>query len=176
MPLYTFYNKRSKKEFTEMMTISEMESYLKKNKHISQRITGINIVAGVSGMSYRSDQGWKEPLSKVAEAHPRSPLADRYGKKSIKEIKTNQAIKKHPTTLKIYEKKLHEENILNLKEANSIQKNFNDRIKNSIDNIVKEETFSNTIVNSIDDNIEEKMLEAPCPSCSAGVPTEGAEV
>ena len=70
MPLYTFYNKRSKKEFTEMMTISEMESYLKNNKHISQRITGINIVAGVSGMSYRSDGGWNEVKSKIAEAHP----------------------------------------------------------------------------------------------------------
>jgi hypothetical protein len=95
MPLYTFYNKRSKKEFTEMMSISEMESYLKKNKHISQRITGINIVAGVSGMSYRSDQGWKETLSKVAEAHPQSALASEVGKKSIKQIKTEQVVKKH---------------------------------------------------------------------------------
>ena len=62
MPIYTFYNKRKKKEFTEMMTISEMESYLKKNKHITQRILGVNIVAGVSGMSYKSDQGWKEEV------------------------------------------------------------------------------------------------------------------
>ena len=95
MPLYTFYNKRSKKEFTEMMSISEMESYLKKNKHISQRITGINIVAGVSGMSYRSDQGWKEVQSKIAEAHPQSAFAKEHGKKSIKQIKTEQAVKKH---------------------------------------------------------------------------------
>ena len=95
MPLYTFYNKRSKKEFTEMMTISEMESYLKKNKHIQQRISNINIVAGVSGMSYRSDQGWKENMSRIAEAHPTSPLADRYGKKSIKQAKTEQVIQKH---------------------------------------------------------------------------------
>ena len=95
MPLYTFYNKRSKKEFTEMMTISEMESYLKKNKHIQQRISNINIVAGVSGMSYRSDQGWNEVKSKLAEAHPTSPLADRYGKKSIKQAKTEQVIQKH---------------------------------------------------------------------------------
>ena len=95
MPLYTFYNKRSKKEFTEMMSISEMESYLKKNKHISQRITGINIVAGVSGMSYRSDQGWKEVQSKIAEAHPQSAFAKEHGKKSIKQIKTEQVIKKH---------------------------------------------------------------------------------
>ena len=78
-----------------MMTISEMESYLKNNKHISQRITGINIVAGVSGMSYRSDGGWNEVKSKIAEAHPTSPLADRYGKKSIKQVKTRDVIKKH---------------------------------------------------------------------------------
>ena len=95
MPLYTFENKRTGKTFTEMMTISEMESYLKKNKHIKQNITSVNIVAGVSGMSYRSDQGWKETLSKVAEAHPQSALASEIGKKSIKQIKTEQVVKKH---------------------------------------------------------------------------------
>ena len=78
-----------------MMSISEMESYLKKNKHIKQNITSINIVAGVSGMSYKSDQGWKETLSKVAEAHPQSALASEVGKKSIKQIKTEQVVKKH---------------------------------------------------------------------------------
>ena len=35
MPTYTFYNKRTKKEHTELMSISEMEEYLDKNKHIS---------------------------------------------------------------------------------------------------------------------------------------------
>ena len=95
MPIYTFYNKRKKKEFTEMMNISEMESYLKKNKHITQRILGVNIVAGVSGMSYKSDQGCKETLSKVAEPHPQSALANEVGKKSIKQIKTEQVVKKH---------------------------------------------------------------------------------
>ena len=93
MPLYTFENKRTGKTFTEMMTISEMESYLKKNKHIKQNITSVNIVAGVSGMSYKSDQGWKETLSKVAEAHPQSALANEVGKKSIKQIKTEQVVK-----------------------------------------------------------------------------------
>ena len=95
MPLYTFENKRTGKTFTEMMSISEMESYLKKNKHIKQNITSINIVAGVSGMSYKSDQGWKETLSKVAEAHPQSALSSEVGKKSIKQIKTEQVVKKH---------------------------------------------------------------------------------
>ena len=46
MPIYTFYNKRTKKEYDDMMSISEMEEYLKKNKHISQVIKGLNIVSG----------------------------------------------------------------------------------------------------------------------------------
>jgi len=95
MPLYTFYNKKTKKEHTDMMTISEMEEYLAKNKHISQVIVPINIVAGVSGLSYRQDGGWKDNLSRIAEAHPKSALADRYGKKTIKQSKTEQVLAKH---------------------------------------------------------------------------------
>jgi len=95
MPIYTFTNKRTGKEFTEMMTIDEKEKYLKKNKHIKQNISGIRIVAGVSGASYRSDSGWKETLSKVAEAHPMSDLANEMGTKSTKQIKTEQVMKKH---------------------------------------------------------------------------------
>ena len=71
-----------------MMTIAEMEKYLKKNKHIKQNISGIRIVAGVSGASYRQDSGWKETLSKVAEAHPMSALASEMGTRSTKQIKT----------------------------------------------------------------------------------------
>ena len=93
MPIYTFYNKRTKKEFDEMMTISEMESYLNKNKHINQVIKGLNIVSGTGSIKQAS--GWKDNLSRIAEAHPRSALAKRYGKKSIKQIKTEQVIKKH---------------------------------------------------------------------------------
>ena len=78
-----------------MMSISEMESYLKKNKHVKQQITSVNIVAGVSGMSYRHDQGWKEVQSKIAEAHPQSAFGREHGKKSVKQIKTEQVVKKH---------------------------------------------------------------------------------
>ena len=95
MPTYTFINTKTHKEHTEMMSISEMEEYLSKNKHISQVIVPINIVAGVSGLSYRQDGGWKDNLSRIAEAHPKSALADRYGKKSIKQSKTEQVLAKH---------------------------------------------------------------------------------
>jgi len=98
MPIYTFYNKKTKKEFDEMMTIAEMEEYVIKNKHITQVIKGINIVSGVG--SIKQDGGWKDNLSRIAEAHPNSALADRYGKKSIKTIKTEQAVAKNKRRLR----------------------------------------------------------------------------
>ena len=36
----------------------------------------------------------KENLSRIAEAHPRSALAERHGNKSIKDIKTKQVVEK----------------------------------------------------------------------------------
>jgi len=95
MPIYTFHNNKTNKIFTEMMSIAEMEEYLQKNPHIKQQITQMNIVGGVSGLSYRSDGGWKDNLSRIAEAHPNSPLAQQHGKRSIKQVKTEQAIKKY---------------------------------------------------------------------------------
>jgi hypothetical protein len=93
MPIYTFRNKKSGKEFDEMMSISEMEVYMDNNKHITQVPKGLNIVSGVGGIKH--DSGWKENLSRIAEAHPQSTLADTYGKKSVKHIKTQQALTKN---------------------------------------------------------------------------------
>ena len=95
MPVYTFFNKKTKKEYDDMMSISEMEEYLQKNPHITQVIKGLNIVRGVSGLTQKTDSGWKENLSRIAEAHPKSALADRYGKKTIKQSKTEQVLAKH---------------------------------------------------------------------------------
>jgi len=95
MPLYTFYNKKTKKEYSDMMSISEMEEYLQKNTHITQVIKGLNIVRGVSGLTHKVDSGWKDNLSRIAEAHPKSALAQRYGKKTIKQSKTEQVLAKH---------------------------------------------------------------------------------
>ena len=96
MPIYTFENTKTKKVYDEMMTISEMEEYLKKNKHIKQRVTRINIASGVMGAgSLKTDNGWNDNLQRIAEAHPNSALADRYKKRGIKEVKTREVVKKH---------------------------------------------------------------------------------
>ena len=48
MPIYTFYNTRTKKTFDEMMSISEMEEYLTKNKHIRHAQNGVPSINGTS--------------------------------------------------------------------------------------------------------------------------------
>ena len=95
MPTYTFENKKTGETYDDMMSISEKEAFLEKNPHIRQVIQPINIVGGIAGMTYKTDGGRKDNLSRIAEAHPNSPLADRYGKKSTKRIKTEQAVKKY---------------------------------------------------------------------------------
>ena len=95
MPTYRFYNKITKKEYTDLMSISEMEEFIKK-KHIKiLPPTQVNIVSSVGNIDSHTDSGWKEVLSKVSEAHPASHLANQYDKKSVKDTQVNNIIKKH---------------------------------------------------------------------------------
>ena len=59
------------------MSISEMEEFIKK-KHIKLLPpTQLNIVSTTGTIDGKTDSGWKEVMSKISEAHPKSPLADR---------------------------------------------------------------------------------------------------
>ena len=96
MPIYTFENIKTGKVYDDMMSIAEKETFLKKNKHIKQRLTSLNISSGVRGMGgMKNDGGWKDNLSRIADAHPNSALAQQHKKRSIKEVKTQQVIAKH---------------------------------------------------------------------------------
>ena len=95
MPTYRFYNKRTKKEYTDLMSISEMEKFIKK-KHIKiLPPTQVNIVSSVGHIDSKTDSGWKDVLSKITDAHPASALANQYGKKSVKDTQIDKVIKKH---------------------------------------------------------------------------------
>lgn len=96
MPTYSFIDTDTGEEFESFMKISEREQFLKENPHIQPLVTAPALVSGVSTSSTnRVPEGFKEVLSKVAEAHPTSEVANRYGKKSIKEVKTREIVKKH---------------------------------------------------------------------------------
>ena len=95
MPIYTFENTKTGEVFDDMMSIADKESYLKKNKHIKQMLTTINISSGVQGVNMKTDGGWKDNLSRIADAHPTSELAKQHRRRSIKEVKTQQVVEKH---------------------------------------------------------------------------------
>ena len=98
MPTYRFYNSKTKEEYTDLMSISEMEELIKK-KHIKLLPpTQLNIVSSVGTIDGKTDKGWKEVMSKISEAHPKSELAKRYGKKSVKDTQIERVIKKHRAT------------------------------------------------------------------------------
>ena len=95
MPTYRFYNSKTKEEYTDLMSISEMEKFIKK-KHIKLLPpTQLNIVSSTGSIDSNTDNGWKEVLSKVSEAHPASNLASQYGKKSVKDTQVDRVIQKH---------------------------------------------------------------------------------
>ena len=95
MPTYRFYNSKTNEEYEDLMSIAEMESLIKK-KHIKLLPpTQMNIVSSVGSVDSKTDNGFKEVLSKAAEAHPNSPLAERYGRKSVKQTQIDRVRKKH---------------------------------------------------------------------------------
>ena len=95
MPTYRFYNKKTKEEYEDLMSIAEMEEFIKK-KHIKLLPpTQMNILSSVGSVDTHTDNGFKEVLSKVSEAHPESPLARRYGRRSVKDTQIERIRKKH---------------------------------------------------------------------------------
>ena len=94
MPTYKFKNNETGEEFEEFFTMSGREDYLKENPHIHQ-MPSMFAMSGGTGDRIKNDDGWKEQMSRIAEANPGSAVADRYGKESTKSAKTRQVLKKH---------------------------------------------------------------------------------
>ena len=72
MPTYRFYNSKTKEEYEDLMSISEMEEFIKK-KHIKLLPpTQLNIVSSTGTVDGKTDSGWKDVMAKISEAHPAS--------------------------------------------------------------------------------------------------------
>ena len=94
MPTYTFYNSETDEQFDDFMSWSQRENYLKDNPHIEPMLTTAALVG--DHIVNRMDGGMKETFSRIAEAHPNSPLSDRFGSgRSGKSRKVENVGKKH---------------------------------------------------------------------------------
>jgi len=94
MPTYEFVNIETGEHFEKFMKISEREDFLKHNPNVQSLISAAAIVGGVT-VKDKVPDGFKEVLSKISENHKTSSVADRYSRKSIKEARTEEVIKKH---------------------------------------------------------------------------------
>tara|TARA_B100001094_G_scaffold333299_1_gene410453 strand:- start:1202 stop:1531 length:330 start_codon:yes stop_codon:yes gene_type:complete len=96
MPTYTLINTETGDEFNEFCSWDDLEIFLKANPKFKQKVSAPALVGDhIGGVGPKVDNGFKENLSRIAEAHPTSALADSYGSKSTKDIKTHQVLRKH---------------------------------------------------------------------------------
>ena len=99
MPTYTFFNELAGIEYDEMMTIAEMEKFVKDNPHIKRVWHGnapAMVVDHVMGVGPKNDSGFNDVMKNIASKHPDSPMADKYGSgKSTKRLQAENIYNKH---------------------------------------------------------------------------------
>lgn len=94
MPTYLFRDKNTGEYYEEFMSISKYYLFCDEHPELERVVEAPALVSGVS-ITGKVPDGFKEVLSKVAEAHPTSTVGERHGRKSIKDVKTRDIIKKH---------------------------------------------------------------------------------
>jgi len=92
MPIYSFENEKGE-VWDEMMTWSNRCKFLEENPNIKSIITKAPGLVGSTGDRTKTDSGFKEVLSRVAESNPYSPMAEDYGKKDAKSVKVRNVVK-----------------------------------------------------------------------------------
>lgn len=93
MPLYEFVNTETGETWEDVMSYESYKAYLAENPHVNP-VYSIAIIGG-TGDRVKTDGGFKDVLSRIAQANPHSPLAQTHGDKSIKASKTREVVKKH---------------------------------------------------------------------------------
>ena len=98
MPTYTFFDEDTDETFDMFLSMAQREQYLKSNHRIRQVPVAVAIAGDhIMGVGPKVDGGFNDRMEQIANSHPGSPLAYRYGgsSKSHKEIKTRNVLKKH---------------------------------------------------------------------------------
>ena len=100
MPTYVLTNTETNETYTELCSWDNLQTILKDNPHIKQEMTAPAIVgdhvASGNPSGKGMDGGMKEVFGKIAQNHPNSPHADRFGDgKNVRQKKVKSVAKKH---------------------------------------------------------------------------------
>jgi len=96
MATYTFINKETNEIVDYSMRMSDYDHFIVEHPQLEryyEQGATLNIVSGVG--SIKTDNGFKEVLSKVAEAHPNSELASKTLSKSIRQSQVDRVVNKY---------------------------------------------------------------------------------
>ena len=94
MPIYTFKDKDTDELIELTLRIADYDSFLSSNPNLERYIDSVPRLVRGTG-SIKTDSGFKEVLSKVAEAHPNSELADRTTSRSSTQVKVDNIVNKY---------------------------------------------------------------------------------
>ena len=95
MPAYDFENLETGCIEERIMSYTKLEQFKKDNPHLRQVILSAPTTVGGVGDRVKTDDGFKEVLSKIGDAHPGSNVHAKHGSKDIKREKSVATIKKH---------------------------------------------------------------------------------
>jgi len=91
MPTYDFLNTETGEITEHIMSWRDLEDFRLNNPHLKQQILRAPTTVGGHGDRVKTDDGFKEVLSKIGENHRGSDLY----KGSVKDLKTRDIVKKH---------------------------------------------------------------------------------
>jgi predicted nucleic acid-binding Zn ribbon protein len=94
MPLYSFKDTTTDEVFDVLMSMKDLDEYKEQHPTHQRYIDSAPVLVSGVSVTGKLDSGFKDVLSKISEAHPGSPLANEHGKRSIKQVQTERAVRK----------------------------------------------------------------------------------
>ncbi len=94
MPIYTFRDTETDDVFDIMMSISDLDLYKAQNPTHERYFDSVPAIVSGVAVKGKLDDGFKDVLSRISEAHPDSALADNHRRKSIKQAQTDRVVQK----------------------------------------------------------------------------------
>tara|TARA_S200000501_G_C20350512_1_gene537401 strand:+ start:230 stop:589 length:360 start_codon:yes stop_codon:yes gene_type:complete len=104
MPTYIVTNTETKESFEKFCTWSELETFLDDNPNFIKELSAPNFISGIEGKTFKVDNGFTENMQRISEAHPNSPMAEKYGtNRTNKDKKTFETVKKRTSIGKAHD-------------------------------------------------------------------------
>jgi len=93
MPVYDLRNNETGEEWEQSMSYDDMKT-LTADGNVVILYKKVNFLHSAGSEGGKVPDHFKEVMSRVAEQNPNTPVAEKYGSKSIKDVKVREAVDK----------------------------------------------------------------------------------